>query len=402
MRNFIPCYRRSDNVIGLYDLVENKFYTNAGTGNFLKGPDVTLPNPNYPQEIRSCGDDGTMTEVISNKNLLNIPDAVKSLNGVTATSKDGVITIKGTATSTGNISFPITVSLYEGTYTHSTNKSQLVEANINIGGAFNVGYETYNSSSQISSSKTYSSYNIQIVNGKTYNYTIKPQLEKGTKATKYEPHQSQEITIPVQQPMRKIGDYADTFVQQGDKWYERHFIGEVILNGSESWTISRIVDKYNKIYFQFNKSDLKSGLNYITNAFMSNYYKSLSGDMCYRENDYIGYVCADNNHKLGITMKYDECSSVEQFKTFLSNLYNSGTPVIVNYLLDTPIDLPCTKEQIEALEKLNKSTTYKNITYIDSLDEVKPKVEVTYYKDLETVINNITSAVTVLGGEVNV
>lgn len=36
---FIPCYRKSDNVVGLYDTVNNKFYTNAGTGIFLKGED---------------------------------------------------------------------------------------------------------------------------------------------------------------------------------------------------------------------------------------------------------------------------------------------------------------------------------------------------------------------------
>jgi len=40
VRNFIPCYRISDNVIGLYDMINKKFYTNAGTGTFLKGADV--------------------------------------------------------------------------------------------------------------------------------------------------------------------------------------------------------------------------------------------------------------------------------------------------------------------------------------------------------------------------
>ena len=37
-RDFIPCYRNSDNVAGLYDLVNNVFYTNQGTGNFIVGP----------------------------------------------------------------------------------------------------------------------------------------------------------------------------------------------------------------------------------------------------------------------------------------------------------------------------------------------------------------------------
>lgn len=38
IRNFVPCYRNSDNVAGLYDLVNNVFYTNQGTGNFIVGP----------------------------------------------------------------------------------------------------------------------------------------------------------------------------------------------------------------------------------------------------------------------------------------------------------------------------------------------------------------------------
>lgn len=42
VRDFIPCFRKSDNVIGLYDLVGKQFYTNQGTGTFLKGP-----NKNY-------------------------------------------------------------------------------------------------------------------------------------------------------------------------------------------------------------------------------------------------------------------------------------------------------------------------------------------------------------------
>lgn len=37
IRDFIPCYRKADNVPGLYESVNNKFYTNAGTGVFLFG-----------------------------------------------------------------------------------------------------------------------------------------------------------------------------------------------------------------------------------------------------------------------------------------------------------------------------------------------------------------------------
>lgn len=39
--NLIPCYRKLDGIAGLYDIVNQTFYTNAGTGDFIKGPDVT-------------------------------------------------------------------------------------------------------------------------------------------------------------------------------------------------------------------------------------------------------------------------------------------------------------------------------------------------------------------------
>lgn len=46
IRNFVPCYRKSDNEVGLYDLVNNQFYTNAGTGIFLIGSEVNSKDVN--------------------------------------------------------------------------------------------------------------------------------------------------------------------------------------------------------------------------------------------------------------------------------------------------------------------------------------------------------------------
>lgn len=40
IRYYIPCYRKSDDEIGLYDIVNNAFYENAGTGVFAKGDNV--------------------------------------------------------------------------------------------------------------------------------------------------------------------------------------------------------------------------------------------------------------------------------------------------------------------------------------------------------------------------
>ena len=41
VRNFVPCKRTSDSVVGMYDTVNDVFYTNAGTGDFTAGGNVT-------------------------------------------------------------------------------------------------------------------------------------------------------------------------------------------------------------------------------------------------------------------------------------------------------------------------------------------------------------------------
>lgn len=41
VRDYVPCYRKSDNVAGVYDLVNGTFYVNSGTGSFVVGPDVS-------------------------------------------------------------------------------------------------------------------------------------------------------------------------------------------------------------------------------------------------------------------------------------------------------------------------------------------------------------------------
>lgn len=38
--DMVPCYRKSDEEIGMYDLVSKTFYTNAGSGSFTKGENV--------------------------------------------------------------------------------------------------------------------------------------------------------------------------------------------------------------------------------------------------------------------------------------------------------------------------------------------------------------------------
>lgn len=40
IHHYIPCYRKNDGVIGLYDAIGKAFLTNQGSGTFIKGGDV--------------------------------------------------------------------------------------------------------------------------------------------------------------------------------------------------------------------------------------------------------------------------------------------------------------------------------------------------------------------------
>ena len=65
VRNFIPCYRKSDNVIGLYDSVNGVFYTNAGTGTFTKGNDVSRDVKNKLKVAKIYGHSEVVNQLVA-------------------------------------------------------------------------------------------------------------------------------------------------------------------------------------------------------------------------------------------------------------------------------------------------------------------------------------------------
>ena len=78
VKHLIPCYRKSDNVCGFYDIIGNEFYTNKGTGTFVSGSDIIdgklLYNLGFNygtvlSELRSItGYDSSKTQVLKNIN----------------------------------------------------------------------------------------------------------------------------------------------------------------------------------------------------------------------------------------------------------------------------------------------------------------------------------------------
>lgn len=186
--------------------------------------------------------------------------------------------------------------------------------------------------------------------------------------------EEQDYSIPVQQPMRSIEDIRDTFVKVDGKRYERHKVNRYIFTGNENWRKS---------------SNTNNNIFYLQGIFNTPINKGISNYFIYRiiwNIDLVGIEIYDNqNIRFGLGLD-SNITSAKEWKEYLQTQYNAGTPVYVDYVLTTPLDIECTEEQIQQLE--NKPSTYKEMTIINSEDETPAYLEVAGIYDLNNLINN--------------
>lgn len=89
VRNLVPCYRESDNEIGLYDLVGNTFYPNSGSGTFAKGGKIGESPFATEEDLSLCVKSVNSTSPDSNGNVsITIPsyESKTAASGGTAVS----------------------------------------------------------------------------------------------------------------------------------------------------------------------------------------------------------------------------------------------------------------------------------------------------------------------------
>lgn len=208
------------------------------------------------------------------------------------------------------------------------------------------------------------------------------QIVEGTELGDYEEHKSQTYTIPTQQPFRAIGDIRDTFIKKNNKRFEKHWIFRKIFDGTEN---------FNLLGQNFASDVLVDSIKFIddiTIVYKSNYFKAIPASE--RNNPSDNSIWFNGAKRLFIHST--QFSTLNEFKTYLQEQYNAGTPVYIDYILETPLDIECTPEQNEILDKIEQEAhTYKNVTHIYSTDEVEPVEDVEYIKDIETLINKATT-----------
>lgn len=222
--------------------------------------------------------------------------------------------------------------------------------------------------------------------------------------TSYVEHKENIYTIPIQKPFYKIGDYADKFIKQDEKWYEQHYINKFDLS-STYWSVGSVQSGKDVNTKRWNSTNtLNNNYDEYDNNAISNYFNTNLSSTLWGT-DLIGFNL--ENNKVNIRLPVETASSADEVKTFWQEKAQTQVPYIY-YILATPELLECTAEQTQVLDQIIKDGTYKEVTHFYTTEDLKPTLNVKYYKDLETLfnkqaelentLNNVQAQILELGG----
>lgn len=325
----------------------------------------------------SCGMGSAEVDVV-NKTLLNIANTEETTKGgITYSIKNGILKLNGTATASFDIQLSKNIKRKKGKYTHS---SSYIQSGLYI--SFdNLAYTMISSTVgnkktfEITEDTTYKTYFIWIDKGTVLsNVEIKLQLEVGDTATDFVEHQSQTAIMPVQQEMLQ-GDYIEDV--------EHHEWGKLVLKGDNVWEKVSNLYQNKTTYFQTQSFDnlLK------TEEIISNYFTKKR----LWEKDVEGIVCDPSRaYSLRIRVNKTIASTPSELNAYLKARYDANDPIVIYYKLANAIDLELTEAQKAVREQ--KLHTYKNVTNINLSDELA-SIDVTYKKDLDTILNNLQAQI---------
>lgn len=219
-------------------------------------------------------------------------------------------------------------------------------------------------------------YNTYATEQNTYNDLISNvQVIKSSTISQLKEHQSQTAIMPIQQEMLQ-GDYIEDV--------EHHEWGKYIFTGKE--TIENIGKSGDITFFKTSLSNL-SDFNYIddnTVNYMCTHFKAIKVADRFQNNTFF------INIEKKVSLCSQEITTIDALKAYLKARYDANDPVVIYYKLTNAIDLELTEAQKAVREQ--KLHTYKNVTNINLSDELA-SIDVTYKKDLDTILNNLQAQI---------
>lgn len=331
---------------------------------------------------------GCVEKKVQNRNFLYYTAQNQTINGVEfLINKDKSIKVKGTATATTDFYLIGNANTYEdigvtgnfklsGSKSNSSSKYMLYIVQKDINNKLSY-YQNVQESINITIKKgdTFRVF-IRVLSQITVNDTIFPALQLLDDSNSiYVESKEQTIVMPVQQEMLQ-GDYIEDV--------EHHEWGKYIFTGKE--TIENIGKSGDITFFKTSLSNL-SDFNYIddnTVNYMCTHFKAIKVADRFQNNTFF------INIEKKVSLCSQEITTIDALKAYLKARYDANDPVVIYYKLANAIDLELTEAQKAVREQ--KLHTYKNVTNINLSDELA-SIDVTYKKDLDTILNNLQAQI---------
>lgn len=187
---------------------------------------------------------------------------------------------------------------------------------------------------------------------------IKPMVNKGDIELPYKPHYKNNTVIILDEPLRSLpNDPCDLLLIENNKLYVDRYIGEIILNGSETWFSYTTGGANGYVYYTI-IDDSIVGLN----KSLCSHFKNVSFAWD------VGDIGDFSDHP---TLKYKyfvtDKPTITEFKTWLEQ-----NPIHVVYERETPVD--------QKLGDVDMPTTTYGTNYITTNTDIQPRLAIEYFK----------------------
>lgn len=225
------------------------------------------------------------------------------------------------------------------------------------------------------------------------NYEVKIQIEEGSEATLYTPYiEPKTVQLPLGDiELRSTPDGTrDTFERVEGVWNKVSKVNSYVTKSTDNWGLGSQLNPQFGVRFDCAKENEPGAKNIdcLCNFFTSN-GANRGGAWVNNANSY-----------LELRIQSLLFTTIEELKAWLDT-----HELEYIYTLKTPTYTPITDQAlISALDELEQLILHKGYNYITatSVNGVKAQLDLSYIKDINIVLNNMSAMIATIGGELNV
>lgn len=338
------------------------------------------PSPEYPQELESVGESGSIGVTVAGKNLFNDLAWFKQYGGTEQSDgswfnvyanttcftntarKSGSMYLTVIAKATANDSVKMYLQAF---YTDGSRDNSITILDTN-------GFKTVTAQTNPEKTVDY----IKWTYGDGGDWYVKGVMISFVD-NEYEPYKGQTLTAATPGGLHGIGDVADEIdFARGVRIQNTR---KKVFNGTENWNAQASGDTHTAFW-----TDI-SGAGYARNT-----QKNLCSHFSYDFN--AGMAAATgfraDAHYIMLSVPNTIASTSAQMKAFALAQYEAGTPVTAAYQLATPIETPLTAEELASFAALHSNKPNTTV-FNDGGAEMK----LSYVADTKTYIDNKFAAI---------